>query len=289
MAGALRIGYVPEHFSTPLYFAKKHFGLSADLLPFPSGTGHMVTSLQQNEIDIGIGLTEGWISALGKQEAPGFTLVGTYVETPLCWAISTGSQRDLNNTSMLEGKRIGVSRIGSGSYVMGFVLADFHSWLRAPDQSPFEVVPLQTFTKLRDAVNDGTADFFMWEYFTSKRYYDNGAIKKIGEIYTPWSSWKIVATKGARDTRLDDLFNKLNQGIRYFDQHPDEAVKYISTELDYSEEDAQEWLKTVRFATDAKGVKMDTVEKTVEILQKAGVVGEDVNTAMMVGIAKEEE
>ena len=81
----------------------------------------------------------------------------------------------------------------------------------------------------------------------------------------------------------------LNQGVRYFDQHPDEAVNYISTVLDYSEEDAREWLKTVRFETDVKGVKMDTVDKTVEILQKAGAVGEDVNTAIMVGIAKEEE
>lgn len=249
----------------------------------------MVTSLQQNEIDVGIGLTEGWISALGKQkEAAGFKLVGTYVETPLCWAISTGPERDLSNTSELEGKKIGVSRIGSGSYVMGFVLADVHSWLPTLGQPPFEIVPLQTFAKLRDAVNDGTADFFMWEHFTSKRYYDNKTIKKIGEIYTPWSSWKIVATEGARDTRLDDLFDKLNQGVRYFNQQPDEAVKYISTELDYSEEDAQEWLRTVSFASDVKGVKMDSVEKTVEVLQKAGVVGEDVNTAIMIGRAKEE-
>lgn len=171
---------------------------------------------------------------------------------------------------------------------MGFVLADVHSWLRAPGQPPFEVVPLQTFARLRDAVNDGTADFFMWEHFTSKRYYDNNIIKKIGEIYTPWSSWKIVAREDARDTRLDDFFDKLNHGIRYFNEHPDEAVKYISTELDYTEEDAKEWLKTVSFATDVKGVKMDTVEKTVEILQKAGVVEENVNTGIMVGRAKEE-
>lgn len=73
----------------------------------------MVTSLQQDEIDIGIGLTEGWISALGKEkEAAGFKLVGTYVETPLCWAISTGAGRSLNGTSELEGRKIGVSRIG---------------------------------------------------------------------------------------------------------------------------------------------------------------------------------
>lgn len=83
----LRIGYVPEHFSTPLYFAQKHFGLDAKLVPFPSGTGHMITALRGNEIDIGIGLTEGWIAGLGKSDVEGdggYRLVGTYVETPLC-------------------------------------------------------------------------------------------------------------------------------------------------------------------------------------------------------------
>ena len=102
-----------EHFSTPLYFAHKYFALSAELIPFPSGTGHMVTSLQSNEIDIGIGLTEGWISVLGKQrEAAGFKLVGTYVQTPLCWAISTGAERDLNGVEQLNSNKIGVSRVG---------------------------------------------------------------------------------------------------------------------------------------------------------------------------------
>jgi hypothetical protein len=83
----LKIGYVPEHFSTPLYFAEKHFGLDAELLPFPSGTGHMITSLRTGEIDVGVGLTEGWVAGLGKdgvEEDGGYRIVGTYVETPLC-------------------------------------------------------------------------------------------------------------------------------------------------------------------------------------------------------------
>lgn len=81
----LRIGYVPEHFSTPLHFAQKHFGLDAELITFPSGTGHMITSLQFGEIDVGIGLTEGWVAGLGKEgQEGGYRLVGTYVETPLC-------------------------------------------------------------------------------------------------------------------------------------------------------------------------------------------------------------
>lgn len=175
----------------------------------------------------------------------------------------------------------------SGSYVMGFVFADTQSWLRNPGQPPFEVVPLQTFAKLRDGVNDGTIDFFLWEHFTSKRYYDNKSIKKFGEIYTPWSSWKIVARDDARDTRLDDLFVKLNQGVKYFEENQDEAVKYISTELDYSEEDARDWLGTVKFTEDVQGVEMDTVKKTVEVLKKAGVLEGDVSIETMVGRARE--
>lgn len=73
----------------------------------------MITSLQSHDLDIAIGLTEGFVTALGNQgDGAGFKLVGTYVETPLCWAISTGANRELRDVKMLEGKKIGVSRIG---------------------------------------------------------------------------------------------------------------------------------------------------------------------------------
>lgn len=161
---------------------------------------------------------------------------------------------------------------------MGFVLADQQGWLSSSPSSepPFEVIPLQTFEKLRNGVNDSTADFFMWEHFTSKRYYDNGEIKRVGEIYTPWSSWKIVASTSLKqdDERIEDLFKKLDQGVEYFGKHEDEAVKYISRDLDYSEEDAKEWLKTVQFSIKTKGVDVAVIQKTVDILKKAGVLGE---------------
>ncbi|KAK0716115.1 hypothetical protein B0H67DRAFT_601465 [Lasiosphaeris hirsuta] len=285
----LRVGFVPEHFSTPIHFAQAHFGLDATLIPFPSGTGHMITALRAGEIDVGIGLTEGWVAGLGKGDARpefgdgGYRLVGTYVETPLCWAISTGAKRaEIMSVDSLKGGKIGVSRIGSGSYVMGYVLADEHNWLvptagagtaheSAPPYSDFVV--LNTFANLRDAVNSGAADFFMWEHFTSKKYYDSGEIRRVGEIYTPWSSWKIVAATGlVGDPRVDELLAKLDQGIAYFNENQEEAVKYISTVLDYSEEDAREWLKTVRFPEKTAGVDPKVVESTVEILVKAGVL-----------------
>lgn len=306
----LRVGFVPEHFSTPLEFAKKHYGLDAKLLPFPSGTGHMVTALQSGEIDIGVGLTEGWIAALGKAQAAkedaGFRVVGTYVETPLCWAISSGARRDeLTGVKDLKGGKVGVSRIGSGSYVMSFVLADQQGWLDASSgKPPFSIEVLNTFANLRDGVNNGTADFFMWEHFTSKRYYDNGEIKRIGEIYTPWSSWKIVAvndllhptnwsstpnaSKPALKEELEDALQKINKGVKHFEEHPEEAIEYISTKLDYSEEDAREWLKTVRFAHDVRGVDREVVNKTIGILQKAGVLGDQVDQTTMIGLERSE-
>lgn len=287
----LKIGYVPEHFSTPLYFAKEHFKLQADLIPFPSGTGHMVESLKSKEIDVGIGLTEGWVAGLGKNAGSGsapYKMVGTFVESPLCWAISAGSKQDhMVNISSLKGKKIGVSRIGSGSYVMGFVLADQQGWLQKGTQ-PFENVVLNTFANLREGVNKGTADFFMWEHFTSKKYYDNGEIKRIGEIYTPWSSWKIVAREPT-DDKLNDLAEKLNDGILYLKENQEEAIKYIYTNLDYSEADAREWMKTVTFPDNVRGVSPGEIQKTIDILGKAGVLDPQKLTVEDVVAAKREE
>ncbi|KAG6005560.1 hypothetical protein E4U43_000578 [Claviceps pusilla] len=278
----LRIGYVPEHFSTPLHFAKQHYGLDAVLTAFPSGTGHMVTAIRAGEIDVAIGLTEGWIAGLGKEGIDGdggYRLVGTYVETPLCWAISTGAKRpEITSVASLKGTKIGVSRIGSGSYVMGFVLADQQGWL-AENVSFSDTVVLQNFENLRNAVNSGEADFFMWEHFTSKKYYDSGEIRRVGDIYTPWSSWKIVASTklasgSALDPRVETLFEKLDHGIRHFNENQDEAVKYISTELGYTEPDAREWLKTVRFPAKTEGVKDEVVSNCIGVLRKAGVLVE---------------
>ena len=278
----------------------------------------MITSLQSNEIDVGIGLTEGWVAGLGKAQVEsrdaGYRMVGTYVKTPLCWAISTGANReDMTGVEGLNGAKMGVSRIGryafhphktktlgadasrSGSYVMGFVLADTQNWLSPPSSSslsasaPFHIIPLQTFARLREAVNDRTADFFMWEHFTSKRYYDNGEIKRIGEIYTPWPSWHIVARQDViGDGRMDEVFAKINLGIRYFEEHQEEAVQYISTELDYTAEDAKEWLQTVKFAEHVRGVRESVVQETVTVLKKAGVLEQEVRVEGMIGISSKE-
>lgn len=276
----LRIGYVPEHFSTPLAFAQKHYGLDADLISCPLGTGDLSSRLkaksEERKLDVAIGLTEGFVADLGKTKAAGYEagygLVGTYVQSPLCWAISTGPERqEIKSVQDLKGKKVGVSRIGSGSYVMSYVLADKQQWLESkPHKDPFEMKAIGDFAALRKSVQEKETDFFMWEHFTTKRWWDNGELKRVGEIYTPWPSWVIAVRDTADESALQDMLEKINLGVKHYKENEAEAIEYITSTMYYSKDDTREWMKTVEFPEDVRGVDPAMVRSTVNLLQKAG-------------------
>lgn len=168
---------------------------------------------------------------------------------------------------------------------MSFVLAQQKGWLRSDGSDPFEFVVLDNFKNLRDAVNSGEADAFMWEHFTSKKFYDSGEIKRIGEIYTPWPSWLITAhsdllptSEGdaeSGDPRLPAFLDGVNQGIEHFKKEPEESIEWITENFDYSGEDASSWMEGVQFVDDVRGVEESLVEKVVDILKSAGVVADE--------------
>lgn len=180
---------------------------------------------------------------------------------------------------------------------MSFVLQQQQGW----PEDALKTVALGPFGALRDGVTPfkeeepqqqqakgkPAAEFFMWEHFTTKPYFHpnelrpNPPLKKLGEIYTPWPSWLIVAStttfpEPEQDARLAQLFDLLDQGIRAFEARPDEVVELLSTgELGctYSEEDAREWMKDVRFVRDTtRGLDAKIVENVADVLKKAGVI-----------------
>ncbi|CCG24890.1 thiamine biosynthesis enzyme [Candida orthopsilosis Co 90-125] len=285
----LKVAYIPEHFSTPLFFAQQQgyyakYNLSIEFVKVPEGSGRLINLLNNEEVDLAIGLTEAFVADIAKGNDK-IKLLDTYVQSPLLWAVSTGSNRnELKNVQDLaKFGKIGISRIGSGSYIMSFVLA--HQ-LGFDKFNEFAVC--SNFRNLRDSVNKKQpeggstsyeiSDAFMWEYFTSKKYYDSGEIKQIGEIYTPWPSWVITASTKAVTTKQQDIHNfisSVNEGIEYFNQHIDEAVDYIASNLDYSAEDARQWTKTVQFNDKVGQNPLDwekIVVKTTNVLKDAGVL-----------------
>jgi hypothetical protein len=86
---------------------------------------------------------------------------------------------------------------GSGSYVMPYVLADKNGWLEK-GKEPFDFKVLNSFENMINSVRygnasrlvlmgrrDGSSVALMWEYFTTKKHYDSGRLRHIGDIYTP--------------------------------------------------------------------------------------------------------
>lgn len=164
---------------------------------------------------------------------------------------------------------------------MPYVLAHQKGWT---EDYKFEI--LQNFKNLRDSVNlkenIAPSDAFMWEIFTTKKYYTNGEIKNIGQIYTPWPSWVITASTdviGTQSAELSGFIQSVQEGIDYFNKNHDEAVKWISSNLDYSPEDARAWIDTVTFAKNTLVVDADVVKKTISILKSANVLTDDADTA----------
>ncbi|KAF2858887.1 periplasmic binding protein-like II [Piedraia hortae CBS 480.64] len=275
---SLRIGYIPEHFSTPISFAAKHpSSLPLTLIPQPLGTGALITQLKAREIDIAVGLTEGFVGDLSRG-AGGYRLIGTYVNSPLCWGVSVRGNKGehpsthkiitpITNLTNLKGKIAGVSRLGSGSHIMSSVLAQQHGW------GPFEVAVIGDFASLRSAVNDGKIGFFMWEYWTTKKYWDDGSLQYVGRVETPWPSWVVAARDGLDPEVGEGFLGKLRDGVRVFRERPTEAIGWITTELGYGEQDARAWMKDVMFEEEPYGVDEGVVRMTVDVLKKAGVVG----------------
>lgn len=156
---------------------------------------------------------------------------------------------------------------------MSFVLADQRGWMEQGKET-FEVVPLGKFEQLREGVNAGKADWFMWDHTTSQKYWENGELKRIGEIHTPWPSWTIAARSRVLSEELEDLMQKVNQGVAHFTANEEEVIRHITGTMHYSEKDAREWLKTVQFSEDVVGVDPGMVDQTADTLRKTGVLGE---------------
>ena len=90
------------------------------------GTGAMIESLKAEEVDMIVALTEGLVADITK--GSDVRILGTYVQSPLCWAISAGSPSAIHSTGDLKGGTFAISRYGSGSHLMAYVLAMQRGW-----------------------------------------------------------------------------------------------------------------------------------------------------------------
>ncbi|GAA6010613.1 hypothetical protein JCM10207_007765 [Rhodosporidiobolus poonsookiae] len=278
-APKLRIAYVPEHFASPLLqLAAKDDTIQ--LVPCPSGTGQIMSAIKAGEVDLAIALTESLIAGIAKNTAE-FKLVGTYVTSPLNWAVIVGKDSKYQKLDDLRGEKIGISRIGSGSQVMASYMGLREKWVDAEGKvEPIQFEVLDTFKNLRDGVNDGRAAAFMWEWFTTKPYLDE--VRFIGSVPTPWHSWAIVGSPSTLSSDspllpvLDNFLTNLTSSIQSFDNlsaRETTSKEFIKGHFGYPEEDVKAWLEQVSYPKgDVREIDEAMVKETLSTLEAAGVL-----------------
>ncbi|KAF9166725.1 hypothetical protein DFQ26_007061 [Actinomortierella ambigua] len=284
----LRVGFVPEHFSSPLHRAVElgYFEREGIIVE------RMTTKLIDGSLDIAIALTEGLLAGIAKGH-DAYKIVGTYVESPLCWAISVGQKSRHTSRATLKNGTIGVSRLGSGSHIIPFVLAEQEGWLEGGAlpagegyKAPFEFKVLHNFANLRDSVNDNSSDAFLWERFTTKPYHDTNEVRLVDTITPPWPAFMIAASvqhlPATADTDSKNVISKflsvLSRSTSEFTdpKNYNHSIQYVQDKMSYNKQDVEDWFSGVRYPSEKSGgcagVQQEALLTCSRVLLEAGVL-----------------
>jgi len=238
------IGGVPEHFNYPWYLTLKEkmykeLGVHVRWKDFYGGSGDMAVALKEGSIDMAVILTEGIVRAV--VEGNPSMIVQEYVRSPLIWGIHVGANTNYSAIDQLRGTKAAISRFGSGSHLMAYVNARNLNWDTEKDLK-FEVV--QDLEGALKALPARTADYFMWEKFTTKPFVDSGVFRCVGECPTPWPCFVIAARNQFIDQEanlLRDILTVINRQTSGFKELPD-IDKVISERYGQQLADVRQWL-----------------------------------------------
>lgn len=270
----VRIGGVPEHFNYPWHLARERglyakYGVNVEWVTQKCGTGAMIAALKAKEQDVVVALTEGLVADIAK--GSNLKLLGTYVSSPLCWALSAGiSDEKINSVADLSKGTFAVSRYGSGSHLMACVLASQQGW----DQKAIKFEVKGNFSNLRDAVNSSSSDCFMWETFTTKPFHDKKIIKRVGQIFTPWPCFMLAARADVAAEKRDAIrraMRAVGEAAALFHAEADTMPSVIAKRYGLKPEDAQAWYNGVRISA-TPTVPESAIQKALSSLRQAAVL-----------------
>lgn len=272
----IRIGGVPEHFNLPWHLAEEENlfdirDLDLDWKDFPGGTGAMTKALRNNEIDVAILLTEGIVKDIIHGNPS--TIVGIYIQSPLQWGIHVGAKSSFYELNDLEGRSAAISRFGSGSHLMAYVNADNQGW--NIDQLKFEKVG--NLEGGHQALVEGTADYFLWEKYTTKPFVDQGNFRRIGVCPTPWPSFVIAIRNEFLEQEyalVEKLLKTIYQSNFAFVNNPDSCAQ-ISERYQLDFKDIKQWYAETEWAIDCT-VNTQMLDKVQEKLLQLGHIEETV-------------
>ncbi len=234
---------VPEHFNLPWHMAMEEEaflerGIHLQWTDVPEGTGRMCQMLREGAADMAVILTEGVIRDI-HQGNPS-RIVQTYVASPLLWGVHVGANAPYHKIEELKHTKAAISRYGSGSHLMSYVLAQREGW----DTSSLQFKIVNTLEGAKKALTDGEADHFLWEHFTTKPVVDAGIFRRLGDCPTPWPCFVIAAHNDLIADSLSvisHILDVINTYTRDF-KHIPSIDRTIANKYSLQLEDVRQWL-----------------------------------------------
>lgn len=279
----INIGGVPEHFNLPWHLtieegAYKNNDIDLQWIEFPGGTGAMCQALRDKTIDIAVILTEGIIKDIIAGNPS--KIVQTYVKSPLLWGIHVGHKSPLQHIKELNEKKVAISRYGSGSHLMAYVHAQNQGW--DTKNLTFEVI--KNLDGAVEALTNGTADYFMWEHFTTKPLVDNQTFRRLGDCPTPWPCFVIAVREELLQEdplSVKNILKTINNTTSDFKNIP--SIDYtLSNRYDQQLEDIRSWLSKTEWSQSQ--VDLSTLDQIQNQLFELDIIDKKVASESLIHI-----
>ncbi|ALM07008.1 ABC transporter substrate-binding protein [Sediminicola sp. YIK13] len=262
---------VPEHFNFPWHLAIEEGafeerGIDLQWSDIPEGTGKMCQMLQDGETDLAIILTEGIVKSI--VEGNPVKIVQKYIESPLLWGIHVGAKSKYTQIKELENSKVAISRYGSGSHLMAYVNAKNNGW----DTNTLDFEVINNLDGAVTALINGSADYFMWEHFTTKPLVDKGTFRRLGDCPTPWPCFVIAATDNfisKQKGTLAHILEVINLYTEEFKSIPS-IDRNLSNAYEQQLEDIKEWLSITEWSQSQMDDK--TLSEVQEQLKVLGLI-----------------
>ncbi len=285
MMQKITIGGVPEHFNLPWHLAIekglfKKKGIDLQWKEFPGGTGAMCAALRDGTIDIAIILTEGIIKDIINGNPS--KIVKVYVQSPLLWGIHVAASSNFTTIPALENANIAISRYGSGSQLMAKVNAYTHGF--DIDSLHYKIV--KNLDGGIEALSNGTADYFLWEHFTTKPYVDQGIFRIIDTITTPWPCFVMAVRDEVLEhqkTEISTIIKVINKQLSTF-KNPlenDSLIHLFSERYHQKTEDVTTWLSITKWNR-KKSISKKLINTIQNKLVKFSVIESSVHSNQLI-------
>ncbi len=271
----LKVGGVPEHFNLPWRMAIEEGkfrdeGIQLHWSDMGGGTGQMIRGLENEAIDVAILLTEGGTRAI--LQGLDAKIIQVYVNTPLRWGVHVPYHSDFQTVADLENKTFAISRYGSGSHLMSYVMAHQQNW--DTNRLNFNVIG-DVYGGLWALEND-EAQIFLWEKYTTHPYTEQQKCKRIDEVVTPWPCFVIAVRTEIYEKypeelkRMCDVVNKKALELK----KNENSVDLISWRYNLRRSHVENWLNETDW--NYSGIEYPLAfEKTISYLSKLGLLNEE--------------